>query len=60
MVDAPHDLDFERALLAAIMRDNAVLDQLGSFSGDQFLRSSTPCSTCVAAVEPSMRLHCAN
>ena len=36
MVDAPHDLDLERALLAAIIKDNAVLDQLGSFSGDQF------------------------
>jgi hypothetical protein len=36
MADAPHNLDFERALLAAIIVDNAAIDQVGSFDADGF------------------------
>ena len=36
MSEAPHNLDFERALLAAIITDNAAIDQLGGFDAESF------------------------
>jgi replicative DNA helicase len=36
MDDAPHNLDFERALLAAVIKDNAVLDQIGVLDAAAF------------------------
>jgi replicative DNA helicase len=36
MSEAPHNIEFERALLAAIFTDNAAIDQLGGLEADAF------------------------